>query len=56
MAPANCRMDDPIIWGTLPLRDSKILAPFNRRWAFGSHDICFSNRYAVPAAIRMMSC
>ncbi|KAI5289618.1 hypothetical protein KEM54_003567 [Ascosphaera aggregata] len=42
-------MDDPIMWGTLPLL-SPTFAAFNRRWSFGSHDICFVNRLHSPTA------
>ncbi|KAJ5156657.1 hypothetical protein N7492_009460 [Penicillium capsulatum] len=31
-------MDDPLIWGLLPVRF------WNKRWSFGSHDICFQGR------------
>ncbi|KAJ5083926.1 hypothetical protein NUU61_008505 [Penicillium alfredii] len=31
-------MDDPLVWGLLPTRF------WNRRWSFGSHDICYQNR------------
>ncbi|EPS33439.1 hypothetical protein PDE_08401 [Penicillium oxalicum 114-2] len=31
-------MDDPLIWGLLPTRF------WNKRWSFGSHDICFQGR------------
>ncbi|KAJ5596540.1 hypothetical protein N7450_002998 [Penicillium hetheringtonii] len=31
-------MDDPLIWGLLPMRF------WNKRWSFGSHDICFQGR------------
>ncbi|EEH11618.1 tafazzin [Histoplasma capsulatum G186AR] len=41
-------MDDPLMWGTIPLLNSRAFQSSNRRWAFGSHDICFSNR-AVSA-------
>lgn len=34
-------MDDPIIWGVLPLSFYAYHAYFNNRWGFGSHDICF---------------
>ncbi|KAK2775524.1 hypothetical protein FQN53_003100 [Emmonsiellopsis sp. PD_33] len=37
-------MDDPLIWGTLPLFSGRAFDSLNRRWAFGSHDICFANR------------
>ncbi|KPI39316.1 Lysophosphatidylcholine acyltransferase [Cyphellophora attinorum] len=35
-------MDDPIIWGTLPLSGHRFGAPQRIRWGFGSHDICFT--------------
>jgi hypothetical protein len=38
----HCRMDDPLIWGVLPFRYA--FNPTNHRWAFGSHDICFTNK------------
>ncbi|KAJ5899650.1 hypothetical protein N7495_004394 [Penicillium taxi] len=31
-------MDDPLIWGLLPFRF------WNKRWSFGSHDICYQTR------------
>ncbi|KAJ5550379.1 hypothetical protein N7461_005077 [Penicillium sp. DV-2018c] len=31
-------MDDPLIWGLLPMRF------WNKRWSFGSHDICYQTR------------
>ncbi|KAJ5526245.1 Tafazzin [Penicillium pulvis] len=31
-------MDDPLLWGILPPRF------WNKRWSFGSHDICFQTR------------
>ncbi|PGG95562.1 hypothetical protein AJ79_09981 [Helicocarpus griseus UAMH5409] len=37
-------MDDPLMWGTIPLLNGRAFGSFNRRWAFGSHDICYSNR------------
>ncbi|KAL5361117.1 hypothetical protein BJX96DRAFT_151431 [Aspergillus floccosus] len=37
-------MDDPIMWGFLPMRYNSGLASWNKRWGFGSHDICFQNR------------
>jgi hypothetical protein len=40
----RCRMDDPLIWGTLPL--SAIFSPPEYvRHALGSADICFTNPY-----------
>ncbi|CRG83458.1 monolysocardiolipin acyltransferase [Talaromyces islandicus] len=41
-------MDDPLMWGVLPLKYHFNLPSYNRRWGFGSHDICFATR---PGAI-----
>ncbi|KAM5447013.1 Lyso-phosphatidylcholine acyltransferase [Microsporum audouinii] len=38
-------MDDPLMWGVIPLRSHWGFRPCNRRWALGSHDICFKNRF-----------
>lgn len=38
------RMDDPILWGILPL--SYMFSPQNHRWGLGSYDLCFTNKYA----------
>ncbi|ORY69906.1 uncharacterized protein BCR38DRAFT_454809 [Pseudomassariella vexata] len=35
-------MDDPLIWGVLPLR--YLFNPSNMRWGLGAHDICFKNQ------------
>ncbi|OTA60293.1 acyltransferase [Hypoxylon sp. EC38] len=35
-------MDDPIMWGVLPLRYG--FNPSNHRWGLGAHDICFKNK------------
>ncbi|KAI1106910.1 hypothetical protein F4804DRAFT_299445 [Jackrogersella minutella] len=35
-------LDDPIIWGTLPLRYA--FNPSNHRWGLGAHDICYKNK------------
>ncbi|KAF3769898.1 hypothetical protein M406DRAFT_284375 [Cryphonectria parasitica EP155] len=35
-------MDDPLIWGVLPLRLA--FQPWTLRWGLGAHDICFKNR------------
>jgi hypothetical protein len=40
------RMDDPILWGILPL--SYMFNPDNLRWGLGSYDLCFTNKY-VPS-------
>ena len=37
------RMDDPILWGILPL--PYIFNPDNLRWGLGSYDLCFTNKY-----------
>lgn len=37
------RLDDPLIWGILPLRYA--FNPENLRWGLGAHDICFKNKY-----------
>lgn len=37
-----CRMDDPILWGILPL--SYMFNPDNHRWGLGSYDLCFTNK------------
>lgn len=39
------RMDDPLVWGLLPMRF------WNKRWSFGSHDICFQTRCVLDQAI-----
>jgi hypothetical protein len=39
------RLDDPMIWGVLPNR--YFWNPNNMRWALGSHDVCFKNRYVT---------
>lgn len=39
-------IDDPGIWGVLPLRYT--FNPSNLRWTLGAHDICFKNRYISP--------
>lgn len=36
-------MDDPLIWGILPLRMA--FEPWNLRWGLGAHDICFKNKF-----------
>jgi monolysocardiolipin acyltransferase len=38
-------MDDPIIWGTLPLSGHRFGSPQKIRWGFGSHDICFTGAF-----------
>ncbi len=40
-----CRIDDPLIWGVLPMHYA--FNPSNHRWSLGSYDICFQNRYAI---------
>ncbi|KAK5453021.1 Lyso-phosphatidylcholine acyltransferase [Exophiala xenobiotica] len=36
-------LDDPLIWGVLPLSFAAFHGYMNHRWSFGSHDICFQN-------------
>jgi monolysocardiolipin acyltransferase len=36
------RMDDPLIWGILPL--ANMFDPQSLRWGLGAHDICYKNR------------
>jgi hypothetical protein len=38
-------MDDPILWGILPL--SYMFTPDNLRWGLASYDLCFTNKYAM---------
>ena len=38
-------MDDPILWGILPL--SYMFNPDNLRWGLASYDLCFTNKYAT---------
>lgn len=40
-------LDDPLMWGILPLRYTTDLA--NLRWGLGAHDICFQNRSVTPS-------
>lgn len=44
-------MDDPIMWGFLPMRYNFGLANWNKRWGFGSHDICYQTRYGSPLCL-----
>ncbi|GFF90657.1 lysophosphatidylcholine acyltransferase [Aspergillus udagawae] len=37
-------MDDPTMWGAIPLRWNFGLSSSNKRWGFGSHDICYQSR------------
>src|SRR5947209_13239124 len=34
-------LDDPLIWGVLPLSFTAVYGYMNHRWTLGSHDICF---------------
>jgi len=36
-------LDDPLVWGVLPLSFAAFHGYMNHRWTFGSHDICFTN-------------
>lgn len=38
-------LDDPLIWGVLPLSFTAFHGYMNHRWTFGSHDICFTNAF-----------
>ncbi|KAL4906707.1 hypothetical protein BDW74DRAFT_167259 [Aspergillus multicolor] len=59
-------MDDPLVWGFLPLKYNFGLSSSNRRWGMASHDICYQTRSAhsqfggiaqpaVTQAIRLLS-
>ncbi|KAL4793652.1 hypothetical protein BDV19DRAFT_379921 [Aspergillus venezuelensis] len=59
-------MDDPLMWGFLPLKCNFGLASCNRRWGLASYDICYQTRSAhskyggiaqpaVTQAIRLLS-
>lgn len=47
----SSRMDDPLMWGFLPLRYNFGLQNWTKRWGFGSHDICYQTRY-IPSCLR----
>jgi hypothetical protein len=38
-------LDDPLIWGILPLR--YVWNVDNMRWGLGSYDLCFQNKYVT---------
>ena len=38
-------MDEPFIWGVLPMSFAAYHGYMNHRWSFGSHDICFKNAF-----------
>ncbi len=38
-------LDDPLIWGVLPLSFAAFHGHMNHRWIFGSHDICFTSAF-----------
>lgn len=44
VADLEISMDDPLMWGALPLKYHFNLPSYNRRWGFGSHDICWATR------------
>ncbi|KAL4785428.1 hypothetical protein BJX76DRAFT_347062 [Aspergillus varians] len=59
-------MDDPLMWGFLPLRYHFGLVSSNRRWGLASHDICYQAgsahskfggiaQPAITQAIRLLS-
>ncbi|KAL4878016.1 hypothetical protein BJY04DRAFT_230289 [Aspergillus karnatakaensis] len=37
-------MDDPLMWGFLPMKYNFGLSSANRRWGLASHDICYQTR------------
>ena len=37
-------LDDPMVWGVLPLSFTAVHLHLNHRWTLGSHDLCFRNR------------
>jgi hypothetical protein len=41
-------MDDPLMWGFIPLKYQFGLSSSNRRWGLASHDICYQTRYDLP--------
>lgn len=43
-------MDDPLLWGILPPRF------WNKRWSFGSYDICYQTRYLRVYPNASMDC
>jgi monolysocardiolipin acyltransferase len=47
----GCRMDDPILWGILPLK--YLISSSNMRWGLGSYDLCFTNKYG-PCSLRKL--
>jgi monolysocardiolipin acyltransferase len=47
-------MDDPILWGILPL--SYVFTPDNLRWGLASYDLCFTNKYAAVKRRLMLVC
>ena len=38
-------LDDPLIWGVLPLSFTATHGYMNQRWSLGSHDICFKGPF-----------
>jgi monolysocardiolipin acyltransferase len=38
-------LDDPLVWGVLPLSFAAFHGYMNHRWTFGSHDICFTSTF-----------
>lgn len=51
--PNNYSLDDPLIWGFLPMRF--FFNPNQMRWSLGSYDICFQGRYVVEWKILYIS-
>lgn len=38
-------MDEPLIWGVLPMSFAAWHGYMNHRWSLGSHDVCFKNSF-----------
>lgn len=38
-------LDDPLIWGVLPISFAAVHGYMNHRWSIASHDICFTNHF-----------
>ena len=38
-------LDDPLLWGVLPLSFATFHGYMNHRWSLASHDICFTNTF-----------
>lgn len=38
-------IDDPLMWGVLPISFTALYGYMNHRWTLGSHDICFNGAF-----------